>query len=215
MYEADPSYCSIRDTGLLEHLTTLPPLISSNEGTLPNDDLATSLLRLPPEIISCIMKQLHPFTDPPEQCTYVVSPDYWLDALKRHDVLPWLWDLDTAALDEKENQKSAGEMWDWESFVRRLAQGDVYGPGPETKAPVWGQEGLHPRLRNRRRIWKLALDMLDENAESFGKWWNLLRRAGLWAPQYSSSLKWVLICPCLAGEPPLNNICQGYKQSGR
>ena len=169
MYEADPSSFSTRDTGLLKYLTTLPPLISPNEGTLPNDALAASLLRMPPEIINCIMKHLHPFTDPPNQCTYLVSPDYWLDAMKRHDVLPWLWDLVTAALDEKENQKPAGKMWDWESFVRRLAQGDVYGPGPGTEAPVWGQEGLHPRLRNRRRIWKLALDMLDENGESFGR----------------------------------------------
>ena len=125
--------------------------------------MAACLAQLPPEIINCIMKHLHPFTDPPERCTYLVSPNYWLYALKRHDVLPWLWDLNAAGLEEKERQKPTGKMWDWESFVRRLAQGDVYELGRE--APVWGQEGLHPWLRNRKRIWKLALDMLDENAE--------------------------------------------------
>ena len=102
------------------------------------------------------MEHLHPFMNPPEHCTYLVSPNYWLYALKRHDVLPWLSDLDAAALEEKEEQRPIGKMWDWELFVRRLAQEDTYGLGRE--GPVWGNECLNPRLRNRKRIWKLALD---------------------------------------------------------
>lgn len=130
--------------------------------TSTSNGIATSLSSLPSEIITMIMEQLHPFSDPPERCTYLVSPSFWFQALKEHIVLPWLWDLDTAALDEKENNKPVGQMWDWELLVRQLAQRDLYHIDREET--VWAVEGFPEGLRNRNRIWHLVVDMLDESS---------------------------------------------------
>ena len=115
------------------------------------------------------MRHLDPFSSPPRECTYLVSPNYWLQALKDHSLLPWLWDLDTASLMEKENKKPEGRLWDWELLVRQLAQADTYSNVDDLVGDqpyMWAVEGLPPSFRNRRRVWDLALDMLNEDIEN-------------------------------------------------
>ena len=117
------------------------------------------------------MRHLYPFSSPPRECTYLVSPKHWLQALKDHSVLPWLWDLDPAALLEKERNKPEGRLWDWELLVRQLAQADIYSEYvyyKRVRPCSWALEDLHPSFRNRRRVWDLAIDMLHEEIDSPG-----------------------------------------------
>ena len=133
------------------------------------DGIAKYLPSMPPEIISSIMRHLYPFSSPPRECTYLVPPSYWLQALKDQSILPWLWDLDPTALTEKESSKPEGRLWDWELLVRQLAQEDTYSEYSgysRIRPPLWAVEGLHPSLRNRRRVWDLALDMVHEDIEN-------------------------------------------------
>ena len=65
-----------------------------------------------------------------------------------------LFDLGRSALLSKETEKPQGHEWDWEHFVRRLAQDDLF----QSQTSV---EGVPLGLQSRRRIWKLLEDWWD------------------------------------------------------
>ena len=128
------------------------------------------LPHLPQEITDLVWQHLCPLSNPPVACTRLVPPGQWHYALRDLKVLPWLWDIDTNVLDTKERTISVDRRWDWELLIRRLANRDTYnvenncdGDKHTTRLKVTRSiEGLPPGLRNRRRIWNLAIDMLDE-----------------------------------------------------
>ena len=143
---------------ILSHLTPIPkemqhsPLISSSEAP------PLSLPPLPPEMIYQIMEHLHPFSNPPLSCNFLISPSYWRQALINGVILPWLWDLDLRVVMRKEAELQGGDEWNWELLVRQLAQGDLYEPRKVL-------EDLPLGLRNRRRIWRLVGDILATGDE--------------------------------------------------
>ena len=94
------------------------------------------------------------------ECRYDNHPSIWRNALARDYYLPWLWDLDPAAVAHKEASNPHGQEWDWELLVRQLAQVKLHEP----KAIF---VDLPMGLRNRRRIWRIVDDMLSEEPESY------------------------------------------------
>jgi hypothetical protein len=127
--------------------------------TFSTGGTAYYLLQLPSELITSIMQQLHPFLNPPKQCTYLISPTYWLQALLDKSLLPWLWDLDAEAIMRKQDSGISGQQWDWELLLRQLAQSDDYEPEPVS----WAMDGIPLGLRNRKRIWDSVSNILDED----------------------------------------------------
>ena len=91
------------------------------------------------------------------ECTAQSSSSAWREALMRC-YLPWLWDLEPIAIAHKEASKPAEQEWNWELLVRQLAQVDLHQP----RAVL---ENLPMGLRNRKRIWRLAEDMLSEKVD--------------------------------------------------
>lgn len=164
MYEIDPLNIPDMTASICEHLKEVPA------------DLATKkqlhgLAHLPQEITDLIWQHLCPLSGPPLACTRLISPEQWLYALQNIDVLPWLWNIDTNMLEENKQAQSLDKCWDWESVIRRLAARDTYRLEDKWDGRADGNtrikvtrsiEGLPPGLRNRRRIWNLAIDMLDE-----------------------------------------------------
>ena len=107
----------------------------------------------PPDLTS-IMEQLDWFHEPLLQCRFLNPPGEWLQALIQSTLLPWLWDLDFEMVRRKEKSKRKGREWNWELFVRQLAQPDIFEAGSVVKDLPLG-------LRNRRRIWRLVDDLLS------------------------------------------------------
>ena len=86
-------------------------------------------------------------------------PNVWRQALSE-GYLPWLWDLEPAAIAQKEASKPLSHEWNWELVVRQLAQINLHEP----KAIM---VDLPMGLRNRRRIWRIVVDMLSEEVDSY------------------------------------------------
>ena len=104
--------------------------------------------------LTSIMEQLDWFHEPSLQCRFLDTPAEWLQALLQPALLPWLWDLDYEMLRMKERSKAKGREWNWELFVRQLAQPGIFEAGAVVKDLPLG-------LRNRRRIWRLVDDLLS------------------------------------------------------
>lgn len=81
--------------------------------------------------------------------------DWWCEALADKKLLPWLWDLDSELLREKQR---AGN-WDWESLVRSLSKPEIHEPSDTTL-------NLPVGLRNRRRIWRCLEEARVDNTSS-------------------------------------------------
>ena len=93
------------------------------------------------------------------ECKFDHHPHIWRQALSE-GYLPWLWDLDPAAIAQKEASKPHGQEWNWELFVRQLAQINLYEPRAILVDLPMG-------LRNRRRIWRIIMNMLSEEVDSY------------------------------------------------
>ena len=93
------------------------------------------------------------------ECKLDHHPDDWRQALAE-GYLPWLWELDSAAIAQKEASKPHGQEWNWELLVRQLAQVNLHEPKIILMDLPLG-------LRNRRRIWRIIVDMLSEEADSY------------------------------------------------
>lgn len=137
---------------VLQSLEILPPLEPLSG--------QTSLLQLPTEVMASITEAMRPFSDPPLECSFLLPPSYWLDALLHGSLLPWLWDLNEQAIMRKEKSKTAGREWNWELLVRHLAQCDTQEPRPAFWAKVDPSFGL----KNRKRIWDLVNEVLHEQS---------------------------------------------------
>ncbi|KAI6081518.1 hypothetical protein F4821DRAFT_25144 [Hypoxylon rubiginosum] len=84
----------------------------------------------------------------------IQSQDCWYDTFVSKKPFPWLWDLDTKAIQKKHESGS----WDWELIVCQLSQVVIHDPSDKTLSLPLG-------LRNRRRIWRLLEDArLDDVA---------------------------------------------------
>lgn len=91
------------------------------------------------------------------ECTAQSSSSAWREEFVR-GYLPWLWDLEINAVAHKEASKPAEREWNWELLVRQLAQVNLHEP----RAIL---DNLPMGLRNRRRIWRLAEDILSEEVD--------------------------------------------------
>ncbi|KAK8076298.1 hypothetical protein PG994_003570 [Apiospora phragmitis] len=69
--------------------------------------------------------------------------DWWCESLAKQQRLPWLWDLDSELVREKQRNGN----WDWELLVRKLSKPEIHEPSDTTL-------NLPVGLRNRRRIWR-------------------------------------------------------------
>ena len=159
MYETDPVLIPDLTEGVLAHLQYLPPSMPSMLKAFPSGGLAHCLPQLPPELITSIMQQLRPLSNPPKECTFLVSPTYWLQVLLEDSLLPWLWDLDAEAIMGKQDSRSPGQQWDWELLLRQLGQTDDY----KQERVTWAMSEMPLGLRNKRRIWGLVSDILNED----------------------------------------------------
>ncbi|KAK3167160.1 hypothetical protein OEA41_010286 [Lepraria neglecta] len=160
-YEADPMLIPELTDSILAHVQAIPPPCPQSR-IVPMDGLAPSLPQLPRELIAAIMRHLSPFSDAPKECSFLVSPSYWLQTLLECSLIPWLWDLDTEAILRKEQSKSKGQEWNWELLIRRMAQNDIY----ESKKVTWAMENVPLGLRNRKRIWGLIQDIFVEEVSA-------------------------------------------------
>lgn len=159
---------------ILAYLKPLPASVTSI--TAPS--LQSELDSLPVEIQLEIHQNMHPFTDPPIQCTRKLAPSTWKELLFHQQLLPWLWDLgqpETADYpfhasvhgsltdenaDTSVQQSDNENLWDWELLVRQLAQLDSFEPGGV-------MESLPYALRNRRRIWRLLEEARRDDTNRF------------------------------------------------
>ena len=91
-------------------------------------------------------------------CTYREPPGDWLSCLLQQTPLPWLWDIDLELIRAKEASKVEGKDWDWELWVRQLAQPDISEMGHIL-------QDIPPGFRNRRRIWRLLEDLLSKSSK--------------------------------------------------
>ena len=95
-----------------------------------------------PNLTSSILQNLKP-----AESAHASSPsqqNWYFEAFLNKQIFPWLWDLDTKAILEKQR---AGH-WDWELLVRKLSIKTIHEPDDESiDIPL--------QLRNRRRIWRL------------------------------------------------------------
>ena len=136
VFLADPLDIPDLPIALLSHLKILPPSVDIDTLQTTGSTTVASL------------------ADSPEP-TYIHHPSVYCHSLcQSPPVLPWLFDLDRSALIEKETAKPQGLEWDWERFVRRIAQDALFQSAISIKGVPLG-------LQNRRRIWKLLEDWRD------------------------------------------------------
>lgn len=185
-YEAAPFPIDGLTSELMHYLEPLP-----TTSVVSTPALQSRLNRLPAEIQEQIYQYLHPFTDPPVDCTRHLPPSTWKDLLFHEQIIPWLWDLDEQesivtdqetlttsiqkfSITEHDNSQKNSDpssnisfddgLWDWELLVRQLGRNDSFACGGIL-------ESLPRALVNRWRIWRL-LDVArqdDVDSEDFVK----------------------------------------------
>ena len=136
-------------------VSRLRPVCKAVSYTLPwAQTFVKNLNRLPVELVHLILNEfLHPSRHLPLECTRVIPPSFWRDALVVGRAVPWLWDIDMATCYQKDRQSpgSDSEEWDWELLVRTLSQKDVLDNIYKPENPMYGA----PRgLLKRRCIWR-------------------------------------------------------------
>ncbi|KAL9087050.1 MAG: hypothetical protein Q9165_006878 [Trypethelium subeluteriae] len=115
-------------------------------------ELKARLEQLPNEMLDHAISFLNTLTE--TSTKYVLPSSVWRAGLLRGKLIPYLWDLDSVVIREKDASTDGSEdsRWDWELLVRQLAQPNVFDEGqPLTDVPIG--------LKNRRRIWQLLDDM--------------------------------------------------------
>ena len=138
-FEADPENVSDITTVILSHLLPVSPTkIVASSSKAPE---------LPPA------EQLD------LECQFDYHPNIWRQGLLT-GYLPWLWDLEPAAISHKEASKPHDQEWNWELLVRQLAQVNLHEPKAILVDVPLG-------LRNRRRIWRIVEDMLSAEPDSY------------------------------------------------
>ena len=152
IFEADPVIVPSMTETILAQLELEAPATSEHQPSPQMALLASQLNNLPPELLKLIVHHIRPVHDLPLQCTAVLPPASWLEALLKDKLLPWLWDLDVRAVLDKEASKPVGREWKWEGLVRKLSQTALHKPRMIIDNLPFG-------LRNRRRIWRIVEEM--------------------------------------------------------
>ncbi|KAK8097462.1 hypothetical protein PG984_016601 [Apiospora sp. TS-2023a] len=159
---------------LLEDPTTIPDLTNillSNVKRMEVEAVKqetqafrSAFMRLPLELRDHILDLLSSCDDLHLFCTRLLPQEVWRDMLLGKKCLPFLYDIDDAAVlrfaQAKEEEADANTV-DWESLVRSLSRGVWTGRGyyePPT------MDMTPAGLRNRRRIWQLAEEMFVGDA---------------------------------------------------
>lgn len=150
-----------------------------------------SLDTLAPELLQLIASHLPITTILPlrRTCHYIntaipTDQSFWRSQLLNLAFLPWLWDLDVAALSH--HAAPPGQAWDWERICCQLKKpvfdrveaAKAFRKGPKR---MYGERMEEPKgltlaerrelsegmrdapagLWNRRRIWKICQDVMD------------------------------------------------------
>ena len=115
----------------------------------------------PEEVVASSTKadKLSPAVELSVECRFEYYPSVWRQALSA-GYLPWLWDLEAAAVSDKEASKPHDQEWNWELLVRQLAQVNLHEPKAVLVDVPMG-------LRNRRRIWRIVEDMLSAEPDKY------------------------------------------------
>lgn len=120
-------------------------------------DFHKRFLALPQELQDHITSFLDTTTPLPNHLTRLLPGEYWRHILVYGRQLPFLWDLDVAAIEKADPNR------DWEHLVRVLSLPfeRCYDGSPPILARVYTYHDLNvsDRLRNRRRIWQLVEEM--------------------------------------------------------
>ncbi|KAE8553864.1 hypothetical protein EYB25_002402 [Talaromyces marneffei] len=180
-YEAAPFPIEDLVSEILYYLEPLPAESSS----ISAPTLQSQMNRLLIEIQQQIYQYLHPFKNPPTECSRHLASSTWKDLLLHGKLLPWLWDLEepevtvidrdilTGSIRDLSVNKQAvqadmgqspsieldEDLWDWERLVRQLARYDSFELGGVL-------ECLPEALLNRRRIWRLLDEARQDDTSS-------------------------------------------------
>ncbi|KAI1099466.1 hypothetical protein F4804DRAFT_83641 [Jackrogersella minutella] len=140
-------------SAVLENLKGLPPATAIPEAVA----FQKRFLALPPELRDHISSFLSSRNGMPSLCNGLLPQWVWREVLLRGDCLPFLRDLDVAAVGDfcrQWNLDHEDQEPNWELLVRRLSQ-EAWS--------VWDAESSSLKvpngLRNRRRIWQLVEEM--------------------------------------------------------
>lgn len=149
VYEASPFPIPDISSQILMFLQPLSNTLSS----LSSTNMQAKIPHIPEELLQMIFAQLHPFVNPPVECTRNLPPRIWRRLIFYDGLFPWLWDLDPTALQSTRPggdfpSYEADDFWDWEMLARQLAQTEIFEDGNLMDQLPWG-------LLNRRRIWRL------------------------------------------------------------
>ncbi|RYP77633.1 hypothetical protein DL771_001001 [Monosporascus sp. 5C6A] len=168
---SDPGHCCTGDRkyppdstdAILNILKSCAPEHQSPEIS----DFQKQFTALPQELQDHVISYLETAEPLPSRCTRLLPQEHWKHMLVSGRHLPFLWDLDIAAVERycASADDNAGTAPDWELLVRSLSQRLVrrgvqeggVSIGPE--ANCYSRGGFPNRLRNRRRIWQLVEEM--------------------------------------------------------
>lgn len=132
----DPEHAKVSRASYLVILNSINPRQLHEQNPVEILDLTKSILQtLEPatSVNSCRVTR-----------EYATHQDWYCEAFVNQQIFPWLWDLDTSAVREKQH---AGR-WNWELLVRQLSLKKIHEPDDiSIELPL--------QLRNRRRIWRL------------------------------------------------------------
>ncbi|KAH6657994.1 hypothetical protein BKA67DRAFT_656226 [Truncatella angustata] len=129
-------------------------------------DFGQLFLSLPQELRDRVISFMGCFEGLSTHCTGLLPQNTWLDILLDGRYLPFLWDLDTVAVEKFFDVKAKeGVEMNWELLVRELSNG-VWSTwrhhnSLEAELEIFCYPNLivPNGLRNRRRIWQLIEEM--------------------------------------------------------
>ncbi|KAK6070699.1 hypothetical protein SCUP515_08308 [Seiridium cupressi] len=159
---ADPTSIPDLTQQIISNVETLEPS-SAN----PSKKVFSELfLSLPQELRDRVVLFMGSFEGLSRHCTGLLPQETWLYILLSGRYLPFLWDLNVAAVEKLCEAKADGGIeLNWELLVRQLSKGVwtnwKHHNSLEAELELFCYPGmaLPDGLRNRRRIWQLVEEM--------------------------------------------------------